>query len=245
MADLLSAILGCVPEGRVVHAVVGRRWVASVVEVDGERRCGLAAAWRLPGEASEAASVQGRSARDLACELRTACGLRASQALATINAALPRTPERWRDQRLEDILRWRGVDKSVVIVGHFPFVDSLRPAVGSLAVLEENPRPGDLPAHSAPLVIPNADVVVITGMAFLNRTLEDLLRLCSPTAYVILAGPSVPLSPVWFAAGVHEVCGSVVLDIEAVLRAIQVGDGFHGVHQAGVRRVSMTANPSD
>jgi uncharacterized protein len=245
VTDLLSAILASVPDGRVVRAVVGRRWTASVVDVQGERRCGLAATWRLPEEeAQQALSVDGIPARLLTSELRRARGLRASLAVATINAALPPEPERWRYEKVEDVIRRRGVGKSVVVVGHFPFVDTLRPHVGSLAVLEEHPRPGDLPASAAPDVLPHAEVAVITGMAFVNQTLEGLLRLCSPKAHVILAGPSTPLSPALFEHGVRELCGTIVKDVEAVLRAVAEGGSFHGVHQAGAQLVTISADAS-
>jgi uncharacterized protein (DUF4213/DUF364 family) len=245
MTDVLSAILASVPDGRVVRAVVGRRWTASVVDGQGERRCGLAATWRLPEEeGQEALSVDGIAVRLLAPELRQARGLRASLAAATINAALPPAPGRWTSEKVEDVIRRRGAGKSVVMIGHFPFVDTLRPHVGSLAVLEERPRPGDLPASAAPDVLPHAEVVVITGMAFVNQTLEGLLCLCSPDAHVVLAGPSTPLSPVLFEHGVHELCGAVVKDVEAVLRAVAAGEGFHGVHQAGVQLVTINEDAS-
>ncbi len=243
MPDLLTAILASLPEGVAVQAVLGRRWTASVVEIQGERRCGLAASWRLPEEeGQEVAEVNGRTIHSLAADLRRARGLQASLAVATINAALPRIPGRWRDEKVEQTIRRRGAGRSVVMVGHFPFVDELRPQVGSLAVLEERPRPGDLPAGAAADVLPEAEVVVITGMAFVNQTLEGLLRLCSPRAHVILAGPSTPLSPVVFDYGVHELCGAIVRDVEAVLRAVAEGERFHGVHQAGVQLVTISAD---
>ena len=245
MTDVLDAILASLPDGRVLRAVVGRRWTASVVDVQGTRRCGLAASWRLPQEEErDAPLADGIAVQALASELRQARGLRASLAVATINAALPPAPERWAPEKMEDVIRRRGAGKSVVMVGHFPFVDALRPQVGSLAVLEERPRPGDLHASAAPDVLPNAEIVVITGMAFVNQSLEGLLRLCSPNAHVIVAGPSTPLSPVLFEHGVHELCGSVVENVDAVLQAVAEGQGFHGVHQAGVQLVTISADRS-
>jgi len=216
-----------------------------VVDLQGVRRCGLAATWRLPEEAErEAPRIERMPTRELAAGLRQVRGLRASLAVATINASLLPATQQWKSETLEDVIGARGAGKSVVMVGHFPFVDSLRPQVGSLAVLEERPRPGDLPASAAPDVLPDAEVVVITGMAFVNRTLEGLLRLCSPGARVILAGPSTPLSPILFEHGVHQLCGAVVQDVDAVLWAVEAGEGFHGVHRAGVQLVTISADKS-
>lgn len=243
MTDLLNAILASLQEGVVRRAVVGRRWTASVVDVQGTTRCGLAATWELPEERATLGDlpIAGMAARALAPELRHARGVRASLAAATSNALLPPATERWVDEKVEDVIRRHGAGRSVVMVGHFPFVDALRSQVGSLTVLEENPRPGDLHASAAPEMLPRADVVVITGMAFVNQSLASLLRLCSPRAEVIVAGPSAPLSSVLFEHGVHQVCGAIVQDVEAVLGAVAAGEGFHGVHRAGVLLVTMTA----
>ena len=244
MTDLLNAILAGLPEGVVRTAIVGRRWTAAVVDVQGTRRCGLAATWRLPEDETAPVRfpIDGSPARALAYELRQARGARASLAAATVNALLPPAREHWDTERLEDIIRRVGADRSVVVIGHFPFVGSLRSQVGALTVLEEHPRPGDLHASAAPEVLPGAEVVVITGMAFVNRSLADLLRLCSERAQVIVAGPSTPLSPVLFEHGVHQLCGAIVRDEAAVLRAVAAGEGFHGVHQAGVELVTLASD---
>jgi uncharacterized protein len=241
MPDILSDILDSLPEGRVLHAVVGRRWTASVVDVQGQRRCGLAASWRLEEEEGRPApSADGRPVRSVAAELRGARGLQASLAVATINAALAPLTTRWKDEKVEQVIRRCGAAKSVAMVGHFPFADSLRPHVGSLAVLEERPRPGDLPASAAPEILADAEIVVITGMAFVNGTLEGLLRLCSPRAHIILAGPSTPLSRVFFERGVRELCGAVVEDVDEVVRAVEVSEGLHDLRRAGVRLVTIS-----
>jgi uncharacterized protein (DUF4213/DUF364 family) len=244
MTDVLNAILAGLPEGVVRTAIIGRRWTATAVDVQGTRRCGLAATWRLPEDEAAPVSlpIDGSSAQSLANELLHARGARASLAAATVNALLPPARERWDPDRLEDVIRRLGAGRSVVMIGHFPFVDSLRSQVRSLTVLEEHPRPGDLHASAAPEVLPGAEVVVITGMAFVNRSLPALLRLCSAHAQVVVAGPSTPLSPVLFEFGVHRLCGAIVREEDAVLRAVAAGEGFHAVHQAGVDLVTLSAD---
>jgi uncharacterized protein (DUF4213/DUF364 family) len=127
------------------------------------------------------------------------------------------------------------------VVGHFPFVETLRPRVKELYVLDNRPRPGDLHGDAAQDILPHAQVVAITGMAFVNGTLERLLRPCSPGAYIVLAGPSTPLSPRLFEMGIRQLCGAVVTDIDPVVAAVQAGAGFHDVHREGVRLVSLGA----
>jgi uncharacterized protein len=75
------------------------------------------------------------------------------------------------DLNARDLLLERGRGTRVALVGHFPFVQALRQAVGQLTVLELNPGPGDADSGEAERVIPDADVVAITGSSFVNGTL--------------------------------------------------------------------------
>ena len=126
------------------------------------------------------------------------------------------------------------------MVGRFPFVPRLRPRVGELVVLEQDPGPDDLPADQAPEILPGAEVVAITGMTLINHTLEGLLALCSPETFVILLGPSTPLAPLLFDYGVDILSGAVVTAIEPVLRIVSQGGNFRQVHRAGIRLVNMS-----
>jgi hypothetical protein len=240
---MLEAILASLRAGTVRRSVCGRRWTAVEADVDGVQRCGLAATLGLEGDARRAAGPieAGAPGIPLAQALRHAEGPQASLAAAALNALLPPHPEHWVDARLEDVLRQRGSGRAVAMVGHFPFADDLKPHVASLTVLERRPRPGDLPEQAAADILPASDLIVITGLAFVNRTLPRLLALCPPHAYVILAGASVPLSPILFGYGVHMLCGSVVEHIEPVLQAVALGEGFRAVHPAGVRRVAWAS----
>jgi uncharacterized protein (DUF4213/DUF364 family) len=108
-----------------------------------------------------------------------------------------------------------------------------------LFVLERNPHEGDVPETAAPGILPQADVVAITGLALINHSLEGLLELCPAHAVVLILGPSTPLSPILFEHGVHKLCGSVMTAVEPVLKVIQQGGNFRQVHRAGVRLVTM------
>ena len=106
-------------------------------------------------------------------------------------------------------------------------------------MLERNPHEGDVPETAAPEILPQADVVAITGLTLINHALDGLLKLCPAHAVVLVLGPSTPLSPILFEHGVHILCGSVVTAVEPVLKAIQQGANFRQVHRAGVRLVTM------
>ncbi len=96
-------------------------------------------------------------------------------------------------------------------------------------VLELNPGPSDLPAERAPEIIPQADVVAITGMTLINGTFEALAALPRPGAYVVVLGPSTPLSPLLFEYGVDAISGAVITDISAALAAVSQGANFRQI----------------
>jgi uncharacterized protein (DUF4213/DUF364 family) len=177
--------------------------------------------------------------RGLTALARSADLEQASVGVAAINTLLEPPPVVETGHAFDLILA-RGRDKNVVVVGHFPFVERLRTHVRSLSVLELAPRDGDLPATEAPRVIPAADVVAITATTLINHTLDDLLAMARGS-YVVLLGPTAPLSPVFFDHGVDAVCGSVVIDPEAALRSISEGEGFRTMR--GLRRVNYLAAP--
>ena len=138
-----------------------------------------------------------------------------------------------------EVIAQHGAGRQVALVGHFPFIPQLRDRVGSLTVLELQPRGEDLPADAASKVIPQADVLAITGTALINHTFEGLMALRHPDALVLILGPSTPLSPLLFDHGVNLLSGSVVEDVDSVLRAVSQGANFRQVRRQGVRLVTM------
>ena len=77
-----------------------------------------------------------------------------------------------------------------------------------------------------------ADVIGITGTAFNNHTIERLLGLCQPQAYVIILGGTAPLSPVLFDYGVDAISGTQVVDPEMVLRCVSQGATFRQIKES-------------
>ena len=87
-------------------------------------------------------------------------------------------------------------------------------------------------------VLPQADVVALTGTSIMNHTFEGLMELIRRDAFVVALGPSTPLSPLLFDYGVDAISGTLVTNVEAVLRTISQGASFKQVKE-GVRLVSM------
>jgi uncharacterized protein (DUF4213/DUF364 family) len=244
---LLDDLLATLPDGSLRDVRVGAFWTAVVVEVDGQSSCGLASTLRgghdhhHGGGAAvrDAGQLTGCSTRELADLARSDSLMEASIGMAAINALLPKQEDQWVDLNAADVIAKHGAGRQVALVGHFPFIPQLRESVGKLWVLELRPQEEDLPADAATEVIPQADVLAITGTTLINRTLEGLMALRRPDALVLVLGPSTPLSPILFDHGAHLLSGSVVEDIDSVLRAVAQGANFRQVHRQGVRLVTM------
>ncbi len=244
--DLLAALPGDAP---VQQVLIGAFWTAVVVETDAGPRCGLASALRPAAHddfpVRDAGRLTERSAHELAALLRSDSLLEASVGLAAVNALLPVDTTRCTEANAQDLVLERGAGRRVAVVGHFPFTPQLRQTAAHCDVLELRPRPGDLPADEAARVLPPADVVALTAASLINHTIDDLLALCRPDAYVVLMGPSTPLWPGLFERGVHRtlrvdvLAGSLVTDIETVLRAVGQGATFRQLKRAGIRLVTM------
>jgi uncharacterized protein (DUF4213/DUF364 family) len=243
---LLDELLAALPDGEVREVCVGLHWTAVVVQIGDQTRCGLASTLAAPHNHSaepdvpRAGHLHTLSALELAHMARSEHPIQASIGVATMNALLPPHPTSWRDLNAEEVIADQGANKTVALIGSFPFVPRLRSRVGRLFVLELQPKNDELPAEAAPAILPQVDIVAITSMTLINHSLDNLLKLCNPQASVLLLGPSTPLSPMLFEQGVDLLSGAVVTDADRVLTTIKQGANFRQVHQAGVRLVTMS-----
>jgi uncharacterized protein (DUF4213/DUF364 family) len=227
---------------------IGAFWVAVVVAQNGQRKCGLASAMHGSDHhqggqfpVRSAGSLMDSSAEELASLIRSPSLLECSVGMATINALLQVDEGAIVELNASEAIAERGAGKNVAVVGHFPFIGRLSERVGKLWVLEQRPGPDDRPATDAPELIPQADVVAITSTALINGTLDGLLGLCRPDAYVLLLGPSTPIAALMFDHGIDVLSGTLVDDIDSVLRRVGQGATFQQIHRQGVRLVTMVA----
>ena len=207
--------------------------------------------------------LHGRPALDLAKEalghhgIRRAAGIAAMNALA--DACWRRRPHPETELRLGidafDATEIRTRDKVVVVGAFVPFLRELKRRRQSFLVLERDAatlKPEELaffrPANEAPAVVPDADVLLITGTTLINDTLEELLRLAKPAARVTMVGPTVGLLPDAFLSRGADILGTVritapdeFLDVLA-----EGGSGYHFLGRSAqkvvlVRRSAVVA----
>jgi uncharacterized protein (DUF4213/DUF364 family) len=236
---LLNGVIASIREDAPVREVrVSPFWTAVV-----SRGCGLASTVGPRDHkhgtvfVREAGGLAGTSALELSELARSDSTLEAGIGLAAINSLLAVDETRCVDLNAGDLLIERGRGRKVALVGHFPFVPELREATERLWVIELHPQPGDVGAEEAATILPQVDIAAITGSAFINQTMERLLGLCRPETFVVVLGPSTPLSPVLFDYGVDVIAGTRVIDTELALRCISEGATFRQIR--GVRLLTM------
>jgi len=232
IGDLISSLSGD-SVVREVHTCVF--WTAVV-----SKHCGLSSTFRDEhphhGMVRGVGDLRNKSALELAEYAKSDNLLEASIGMATINSLIDIDETKCDAENALDVLIEKGKGKGVAVVGHFPWIPKLRKVARELWVLEQRPQAGDLPAEAAEDVLPKADVVAITGTSLINHTAEKLLDLAKGS-FVVMVGPTSPLSPVIFDWGVDVVSGTKVIEPEKVLRSISEGAIFPQVQ--GVKLLNM------
>ena len=188
--------------------------------------------------------LKGRPAFDLAREalgensIRRAVGIAAMNALADTcwrHRPHPETELRFGIDAF-DATEIRAGDKVVVVGAFVPFLRELKRRRQPFLVLEQDPAtlkaeelPFFRPAEQAAAVVPEGDVLLITGTTLINDTLEELLAWAKPAARVTMVGPTVSLLPDAFLRRGADILGTVritaphdFLDILA-----EGGSGYH------------------
>lgn len=242
---LIESLLPTLPNGRVMQVVIGLHWTAVAIEIDGRVSCGLASTVVNSGEENarrpdidRPGQLEQFRARELAQLVKSSSLPEVSVGLAALNALLP-VPVETEDLNADAYIARHGSQSKVAVIGHFPFVERLRPRVSQLWVLELNPKDGDFPASHAPQIIPQADIIAITSTTLINGTFDALFELRKPGANVMLLGPSTPLTPRLFEFGIDVLSGSIVTQTDQILPLVRQGANFRQLKQQGVRLVTF------
>jgi uncharacterized protein (DUF4213/DUF364 family) len=246
--SVIDEIIKTLVPAKILSIQVGMSRTAVLAETPEGLRCGLAASLsnaeydhRCNPRVAKAGHLIDLTLAELTGLIHSPSQTEASIALATVNALLPKWEAPCTTLNATELMISQGKGKNIAVIGHFPFIDEMRPQVKNLWVLELNPREGDLPAEAAAQIIPQADLLAITATTLINQTFEALVALCRENTTVIMLGPTTPLTPILFENGVDILSGTEVLDPEAVMRGIAEGASMHQLKKEGfIRYVSIS-----
>ena len=127
--------------------------------------------------------------------------------------------------------------KTITMVGAFQsYMRKIAGTNNKLYVLElnENALAPDqkkfyVPASEYEKILPDSDVVIITGQTLVNRTIDDLLSAISPGTQVIVTGPSGNILPDILFANKVSIIGAIRITDPEILFDI-VSEGGTGYH---------------
>jgi uncharacterized protein (DUF4213/DUF364 family) len=239
---VIDKLIASIEEDHPVEEIIVGAYDVAVVS----RNVGISSSFRKPcGFKKEKGGPNGvarsgclheMSALELAEYAKSDKLLEASVGIAALNSllAMPAS-DSIVEKNAFDVIADRGEGKRLAVVGHFPFVKRLRD-YEKLTIIQKQPWETEEALREAEERLPGHDVVAITASSLINHTFDRLLEL-SRGAFVIVLGPSAPVSPVMFELGVDVLCGAVVEDRELVLRCISQGATFKEVR--GVRRATI------
>ena len=207
------------------------------------RNCGLAAT--LPRDAlkqspplvNSPGSLLDKTADELTGMAFSESLLEAAIGMAAINSLINIDESKCSELNARELIIEKGKDKNIAIIGHFPFIPKLREIARNLWVIEKNPKPGDYSEESAKDLVPQADVLAITGTAITNHSIEDLLALKKEDSFTVVLGDSAILSPVLFDYGVDAVAGTKVIDSDLALTCVSQGANFRQIR--GIKKLIM------
>ena len=158
--------------------------------------------------------------------------------IATINAVLK--PDKYEKGDVLDFLSIKDND-TVVMVGYMkPLVDKLTEKVRELYVIERAARDEAIyPDWTANILVPKADVVIISGTAVVNKTIDHLLSLSRKAREVAIVGPTTPLAPTVFKKrGVTLLSGVIVTNPKKAMKVIAQGGGTRNLRNY-VKKVNV------
>ena len=240
---VLDTLLTDLPSGwRVSDVYVGANWVLSVVcQPDGTQQAGVAS---TPRQIAPESPFQighyapNEKAEELVRLLSSPNMISAAVGLATLNALNQPAEDALTTFDAADWLSEKSTNRAIAIFGRFPFIeDEIRPFARRVWVFEQDTQAGEFDLNDIDSILPEAEVVAITGSSIINHTIDYILPHIQPQTMVAVLGPSTPLSAKLFACGVHAMFGVRVVDLQQVIASVTAGDGFQKIQ--GLQRVSL------
>lgn len=205
---------------------------------------------RMP-QAGELLKLDIKTLMDYALEenpLRAAIGVATLNALSAILLEEKDCP--YRLAGLGDVLDLMEIHKedTVGMIGAFPpFIKKLKETCKNLHVFEKNPWLAKevgmeelQPESLARDILPNCDVLIITGVTLVNHTLEPILKWSKRAREIVLVGPTASLYPeALFQKGVTTIGGIRINNADRVMEIISQGGSGYDLFERYADRIVL------
>lgn len=201
--------------------------------------------------------LKGRSALSFVEEMSSGNPLKKAIGIAVMNAL---SMGCWREKQPDqysistrtdamDVVNIADADYVVVVGALVPALRELKRHGKPFGILELDKatlKPDELPHHipqeQAGAAVSRADLLIVTGTALINDTLEGMLKERKPGARVVVMGPTASSLPeAFFRRGVSAIGGVIVNDPDRVLDLIAEGGSGYHFFEKGAERIVIQA----
>lgn len=227
MWELYDRLIQDIPEDVLVEDMIcGMTWTAVRSSLG---TVGLAMTTPVQTLPNEDRNIVGKSLKSAAQLIKSWNFIDAGIGMAAINAWY-NSAERMRElNSAQGDNRFCTFDipfegKNVCMVGALRYPKEMFNSAKSLVVLERNLVDGTYPDSACEYYLPDCDLVLITGSAFINKTMPRLLQLAK-NAQIVITGPSTPMAPMLMDYGVRRLAGLVITQEQECLNF--AGSGIH------------------
>jgi len=143
------------------------------------------------------------------------------------------------------------IPRTIAIVGAFhSYISKISETKSRLFVLELNENeisPDErhffVPASDYKKVLPESDIIIITGLTLVNNTIDDLLSSVPEKSAVVVAGPSGSIIPdVLFANGVSIIGATRITKPDLLFDLIGEGGGGYHLFEYCAQKICILKN---
>ena len=104
-----------------------------------------------------------------------------------------------------------------------------------------------VPAINACKVLPNSDIIIITGLTLVNNTIDELLNLIPSEEKVIVVGPSISILPdILFQRNVNIIGSTMIFDADKMFKIVsEAGAAYHLFHHKCAKKICLINKEED
>jgi len=149
--------------------------------------------------------------------------LLASVGCATINAFLSKNGEDFAGNEEIELMDIRTTDRVAIIGNMTPLIPQVQSRAKEVIVFEDNQLIASketFPWWAEKLMLPDCDAVLVTGVAFTNKSVDEILSWTKKARFRAMIGPSTPVSPNITRAGRFDLVGGTRITNTKIAKAV-------------------------
>ncbi|MDI6604595.1 MAG: DUF364 domain-containing protein [Thermoanaerobacteraceae bacterium] len=181
------------------------------------------------GQLEEVGSMIGRDCNSVICWGKKDNILKSTIGVAAINAVIHSDIQEYETGNIINEVKNLNSYDTFGMVGYFrPIINVVKQTGAKTYVFERSGKyeGTTVPDWAIEMYLPQCDVVIITGTAIINKTIDHILEMCKNAREVYIVGPSTTMSYEAFEGyNVTKLAGSLVVEPKKALEVVSQGGG--------------------